>query len=812
MKRFFCLLVLIAALTLSCFFFTSCQGTQTECDHSLGEWIISVEPTCEAEGEETRSCSLCSYSESRKVQKKEHSYVSSIVDPACENEGYTEHACSCGYSYRDSITDALGHDMGDWTLVTEPTCASEGTETRSCSRCSHSESREIEKKDHSYVSNTVEPDCENEGYTEHVCHCGDSYRDSITDALGHDLSDWTLVTAPTCDTEGEQMRICSRCSHTKSEKIDKKGHSYVSNTVEPDCENEGYTEHVCHCGDSYRDDITDALGHSYSWTEIFAGSCVEVGKESGVCSRCGDAQTRETGFRDHTPIADKGYAADCEKEGLTDGSHCSVCSKILSKQSVIEPLGHNYSDGKCTRCGKIAANVYVDGLKKNDLPAKGNYVVFAKDGDNYVVWDYKAWQPMSNSESVYIYFFSVNKLYASVSDMKANASKISAGDVVGVISYYAGYGRGAAIYTVSSSYSESAIKIANGKYAYLKPFTAGGKKIVTVDQFGARADGSSCDADAIIAACGFSGADTIVFEGKAYRQTKGITLSGIKNKTINGNGAYIYNEYTSLSWTDLALSGCSDLTVINLGLHCTETDGRGVLYQNNDHVQLHIKNCTNILLDGVTIYTPNNTSNDRHVTSVWIHTGNNGITIQNSTIKNLSGSSVGGGIWVSGSNNVNILNNYIEKSSHDEILAFFMVSCNGALVEGNYIYTHDEPAGDASAHAVSFGVWGDPTSCIISNVTFRNNVLDVVSSKDAIMFENIDNVHVYDNDITLRQNSPSEPIQNAVFRVPEPNKATQKNSSIYNNTIKVYSSKYIPLFESCSNIKTSNNSYSHIKT
>ena len=39
-----------------------------------------------------------------------HSYVESVVEATCTEQGYTLHTCSCGDSYMDQYTDPLGHD------------------------------------------------------------------------------------------------------------------------------------------------------------------------------------------------------------------------------------------------------------------------------------------------------------------------------------------------------------------------------------------------------------------------------------------------------------------------------------------------------------------------------------------------------------------------------------------------------------------------------------------------------------------------------------------------------------------------------
>lgn len=68
-----------------------------------------------------------------------HSYEDVIVSPTCTQEGHTTHTCSCGKTFTDSITSALGHSFGSWQTTTPATCASDGEKTRTCVRsgCNH---------------------------------------------------------------------------------------------------------------------------------------------------------------------------------------------------------------------------------------------------------------------------------------------------------------------------------------------------------------------------------------------------------------------------------------------------------------------------------------------------------------------------------------------------------------------------------------------------------------------------------------------------------------------------------------------------
>lgn len=51
----------------------------------------------------------------------EHKYQTAVTAPTCTEMGYTTHTCSCGYSYKDTYTDAPGHNFvnGKCTRCTE---------------------------------------------------------------------------------------------------------------------------------------------------------------------------------------------------------------------------------------------------------------------------------------------------------------------------------------------------------------------------------------------------------------------------------------------------------------------------------------------------------------------------------------------------------------------------------------------------------------------------------------------------------------------------------------------------------------------
>ena len=82
--------------------------------HIFNEWKQIVTPTCIREGEERRYCKHCDYYEMRESDMIDHTYVSTIISPTIDAEGYTHHECRvCGDSYNDDFVEKLEYILAD---------------------------------------------------------------------------------------------------------------------------------------------------------------------------------------------------------------------------------------------------------------------------------------------------------------------------------------------------------------------------------------------------------------------------------------------------------------------------------------------------------------------------------------------------------------------------------------------------------------------------------------------------------------------------------------------------------------------------
>ena len=87
--------------------------------------------------------SSSSYASFKCVEAHEHSYTAVVTPPTCTAKGYTTHTCSCGDSYVDTYTDALGHAWDSGKVTKQPTATETGIRTYTCTRCNATKTETI---------------------------------------------------------------------------------------------------------------------------------------------------------------------------------------------------------------------------------------------------------------------------------------------------------------------------------------------------------------------------------------------------------------------------------------------------------------------------------------------------------------------------------------------------------------------------------------------------------------------------------------------------------------------------------------------
>ena len=294
-----------------------------------------TEGSCEVGGTRTYTAKVTfdgkDYTDTKTVPipAKGHTLTAVAEVPAtCETAGTSAHwKCDvCGKLFSDAegntettleklTIPATGHAYGapvwkwndDFTATATFTCANNAAHVENVTAT---------------VTNavTTEATCEADGvrtYTAKVTFDGKDYTDTKTEtiaATGHAYGepvwkwndDFTATATFTCANNDAHVKNVT---------------ATVTNTVttEATCESTGvrtYTAKVTFEGKEYTDTKTETLPATSHDTEL-------------------------VGAKDAT----------CTEDGYTGNEVCKVCQTVVKQGEVIPALGHDYKDGKCSRCG-----------------------------------------------------------------------------------------------------------------------------------------------------------------------------------------------------------------------------------------------------------------------------------------------------------------------------------------------------------------------------------------------------------------------------------------------------------------------------
>ncbi len=171
--------------------------------------------------------------------------------------------------------------------------------------------------------------------------CCDNCSDEIKIICEHSWIDATCT----------KPKTCSKCGLTDG--TAKTHNVVIDEKVEATCIEHGSTSgaHCSECNEILikQNEIEKA---EHTWSDA---TC-SVGKTCTVCGAIGSEPNN------HNAVVVKGYAATCSEKGLTDGSYCSICLKILSEQKEIEKVEHTWSDATCTNAKICTTCGLIDGI------------------------------------------------------------------------------------------------------------------------------------------------------------------------------------------------------------------------------------------------------------------------------------------------------------------------------------------------------------------------------------------------------------------------------------------------------------------
>lgn len=208
-----------------------------------------------------------------------------------------------------------GHS--ETTRKVDPTCEEDGYTLHVCVRCAESWKTDVtDRLTHQYEAVTVEATCISDGSRTEICkHCKDE-RTTVVPKKGHTWKT-TEETGATCEKQGEKKLVCSNdnCDECTTEIVPKKAHDFESKTIKPTCDARGYDSSKCkHCGHEEKQNEKNAIGHDYeaTWNWVEDG-----GKISATLTLTCKQDVMHVVVKDATLDITKQVAPSCSKGGST---------------------------------------------------------------------------------------------------------------------------------------------------------------------------------------------------------------------------------------------------------------------------------------------------------------------------------------------------------------------------------------------------------------------------------------------------------------------------------------------------------------
>ena len=229
--------------------------------------------------------------------------------------------------------------VGEWTTVKEPTCTDIGEQTLTCKDCGETQKKDIPAKGHAYgaeatcteasICTVCNAELAPKGHTPGEISCTEAQtctvcNEVLAEAPGHTPGEATCTepqTCTVCNTELAEAlghapgrrsctegRFCVICSEVLEEPT---GHTPDG---EPSC---GWDQTCRNCDEV----LTPALPH----TPGAEATCAAA----QTCTVCSHVITPAL---PHTEVIDPAVPPTPEKNGLTQGSHCSVCGTVIIPQ------------------------------------------------------------------------------------------------------------------------------------------------------------------------------------------------------------------------------------------------------------------------------------------------------------------------------------------------------------------------------------------------------------------------------------------------------------------------------------------------
>lgn len=356
--------------------------------HKWDEGTVTTEPTCDQPGVKTFKClnDGCTETQTEGIAALGHEWDDGVITTAatCTEDGVKTFTCKhdASHTYTEDIP-AIGHDWDEGKVTKEPTYTENGEMTYTCKNDpTHTYTEVIPAKGYTYTDTVVAPTCTEQGYTLHECNedASMSYKDSYTDALGHDYKE--VTTPATCKDEGSVDNVCERCGDSQhiSTLPVTEDHQWNDGkiTKAPTCTEAGEKTFTCTICNKTKTEAVPATGHDYDEGVVTVEPTQTTsGIRTYTCKNCGDTYTETIPQLGHVWGRNEvTKQPTCEEDGVRT-FYCTVDGCNETKTAPIPATGHDWDNGVVTKQATCTEDGSLTRTCKNDPTHTMTYTLYA---------------------------------------------------------------------------------------------------------------------------------------------------------------------------------------------------------------------------------------------------------------------------------------------------------------------------------------------------------------------------------------------------------------------------------------------------
>ena len=251
-------------------------------------------------------------------------------------------------------TESGQHTWNDGQVTTAATCTENGVMTYTCTMCSDTKTETIAATGHAYGAPVWKWNDDFKATATFTCTNDATHVENVTAEVT------SAVTTPAaCETTGVRTYTAKvtfedkEYTDTKTEVIPATGHAYGAPVWKWNDDFTASATFTCANDPSHVKNVTATVTNAVTTEATCESTGVRTytAKVTFEGKEYTDTKTEVIPATSHDTELVGAKDATCTEDGYTGNEVCKVCGVTVKQGEVIPALGHDYKDGKCSRCG-----------------------------------------------------------------------------------------------------------------------------------------------------------------------------------------------------------------------------------------------------------------------------------------------------------------------------------------------------------------------------------------------------------------------------------------------------------------------------